>query len=310
MAKSAYDIRTAEGFEQRLEEAEDSFWEAVSHEREMTIPDIGEGPVRRWFNGSHLRNIFSQHGRWRLPVIAGAVFVLVVILTTVSFMTVSSWQRSHSPMATAEGTQIPETGRSQDQHSETSSAHPTQAMSNDSGNGKLLTAELPVSVHLVGAVVSPGVYTVPEGTRLGDVVEKAGGATGEAELARVNLARAVQDGEQIHVPSKGEEDPSTETSNISGVKADSTAAPSKSARALDNTSHQTNQSSSATAQTLNLNQASEVELQELPGVGPVTAREIVQWREQNGPFSTVDALDDIPGIGAKTLEKLRPFLVC
>lgn len=130
-----------------------------------------------------------------------------------------------------------------------------------------------VVVHVVGAVASPGVVRLPAGARVVDALDAAGGATGEADLARVNLARVLVDGEQVVVPRPGEAVP------VPGV-----------APAADGL--------------VDLNTASLAQLDELPGVGPVLAQRIVDRR----PYTAVDELDEVSGIGPTLLERIRPLV--
>src|SRR5699024_5678130 len=141
-----------------------------------------------------------------------------------------------------------------------------------------------VLVHVVGAVEEPGVVRLEAGSRVLDAVELAGGATKDADLARLNLARVVTDGEQVLVLRTGEEAPSgTEGSTGRGEGP---------------------RTPGATA-TLDLNVASASELEALPGVGPVLAQRIVEHREAFGPFASVDGLLEVSGVGPAVLEKLR-----
>lgn len=133
-------------------------------------------------------------------------------------------------------------------------------------------------VHVVGAVRAPGLVTVPDGARVADALEAAGGVTGAADLTAVNLARTVVDGEQLYVPQPGEAVP---------------VAPGGAGSGQD------------TGGTVDINGADAAGLEALPGVGPAIARAIVEWREANGPFASVDELEDVPGIGPSTLEKMR-----
>ena len=137
---------------------------------------------------------------------------------------------------------------------------------------------------MLGQVARPGVVTVPAGARVQDVVGAAGGLLSSADLTRVNLARHVQDGEQIVVPRPGQE-----------VTTAPGPAPSASG-------------ASASAGPVDLNAADATALDTLPGVGPVLAARIVAYRESNGPFRSVDQLDEVSGIGDKLMEQLRPLV--
>ena len=140
-----------------------------------------------------------------------------------------------------------------------------------------------VRVHVLGAVVSPGVVTVPQGAIVQDAVLAAGGLLVDADPAELNLAATVGDGQQVIVGTTGEprgdvvQQPGTVTSGGDGVP-------------------------------VNLNTATVAELEELPGVGPVTAAAIVAWREENDGFSSVTDLQEVSGIGPKGFAKLEPLV--
>jgi competence protein ComEA len=139
-------------------------------------------------------------------------------------------------------------------------------------------------VHVVGAVRSPGLYRLDEGSRVADAVALAGGAGPKADLTAVNLAAPLADGAQVLVPRRGEA-----ATAGAGVPSPGSAAASP-------------------AGPLRLNTATLEQLDALPGVGPVTAQRIVQYREAYGPFSSVDELDAVPGIGPARLEQLRELV--
>ena len=136
-----------------------------------------------------------------------------------------------------------------------------------------------VVVDVVGAVRRAGLYRLPQGSRIADAVARAGGATRKADLALVNLAAPVADGTQIVVPAR------TAAAQASGGS-----------------------SASAPSGPVHLNTATLEDLDELPGVGPVTAQKILDYRQQHGAFSSVDELDAIPGIGPARLDQLRDLV--
>lgn len=141
-----------------------------------------------------------------------------------------------------------------------------------------------VVVHVAGAVARPGLYRLPEGSRVDDAVLLAGGAKPKAALDLVNLAAPVVDGQQVIVPLQG--------------AGGGTAAPSAG----------TTGEGDAPGAKVRLNSATLEQLDELPGVGPVTAQQILDYREANGAFRSVDELDAVPGIGPARLEQLRPLV--
>lgn len=144
-------------------------------------------------------------------------------------------------------------------------------------------------VQVVGQVRKPGVVHVKSGSRVQDVVSAAGGALPGADLSAINLARLVSDGEQIQVPKPGEH-PTPPAGPASAATSAAAGGAGSGVGVVD------------------LNTADQAALESLPGVGPVTAQRILQWRADNGRFSTVDELGEVSGIGDKTLEQLRPHV--
>jgi competence protein ComEA len=136
-----------------------------------------------------------------------------------------------------------------------------------------------IIVDVAGWVRRPGVYEFASGDRVIDAVNRAGGARNGADLTSLNLAAPLADGTQIVVPSPGATVPAGGGSTGAGSTA-----------------------------LININTASETELETLPDVGPVTAAAIIDYRTQNGPFTAVDDLIDVSGIGPATLEQIRPFV--
>lgn len=134
-----------------------------------------------------------------------------------------------------------------------------------------------VLVHVAGEVRRPGVYRVAAGARVLRVVKAAGGPTRRADLSGLNLAAPVQDGQQVHVPGR--------------APAAGTAGPA-----------------SSPAGPVSLSSATVEQLDALDGVGPALAARIVAWRQQNGGFTSVEQLLDVPGIGEGRLEALRPHV--
>jgi len=134
-------------------------------------------------------------------------------------------------------------------------------------------------VDVVGAVRRPGLYRLSQGARIADALARAGGATPKAQLDLVNLAAPVSDGEQIVVPRRG----AVAASGAGGGGA-------------------------APAGPVHLNTATLEQLDALPGVGPVTAQKILDYRQEHGAFGSVDELDAIPGIGPARLEQLRDLV--
>ena len=154
----------------------------------------------------------------------------------------------------------------------------------------------PVIVSVVGLVHKPGLVTLSSGARIADALIAAGGALDGADLIGLNMARRVTDGEQIIVGIAAP--PGEPTTMGSSVASEPSASSSP-----DST--KTPGSASAPSSSVDLNTATVEQLDELPGVGPVTAAAIIAWRDANGSFTSVDQLADVDGIGPARLEKLR-----
>ena len=149
-----------------------------------------------------------------------------------------------------------------------------------------------LTVHVAGAVKSPGVYRLRQGARVNDGVDAAGGATTSADLDSVNLATLVTEGEQIYIPKRGEK-PRTITSRPQLNVGDAA-------------SNRVTGDGEVAARVININLASATELEQLPGVGPATAKAIVAYREKYGAFNTVEDLLKVRGIGPAKLSEILP----
>lgn len=164
-----------------------------------------------------------------------------------------------------------------------------------------------VVVYVSGAVAEPGVVELPAGSRVADALEEAGGRTKKADLTSVNLARVLVDAEQIHVPEEGEEPAGGAPAAGSGGAG---ASGDEGGEKQDGTGASSSAGASGGAGTaagpIDINTADADQLDELPGVGPAIAQRIIDHREQNGPFTSVDDLAEVSGIGPATLEKIRP----
>lgn len=133
-------------------------------------------------------------------------------------------------------------------------------------------------VHVAGAVRRPGVYTMPAGSRVDDAVSRAGGAAPRAQLEAINLAARLADGQQVVVPER-----------VPGGSAATAAAAGEEGP-------------------ISLGTATVEQLEEIEGIGPVTAGDIVEFRDEHGGLSSIDQLDQVSGIGPATMESLRTRL--
>ena len=138
----------------------------------------------------------------------------------------------------------------------------------------------PISVFVSGSVGQPGLYALPYGSRVNDAIQSAGGFSGEANTGAINLAAILQDGEQVAVPSRI-------TTTVGGPIA----------------SQNTN-----LGQLVDINRATLEELDTLPGIGPITAQKIIDYRAANGPFTSTDGLLSVDGIGQATFDKIKVLI--
>jgi competence protein ComEA len=142
----------------------------------------------------------------------------------------------------------------------------------------------PCVVHVTGGVLHPGIYTLPDGARVGEALEAAGGAMESADLELLNLAAPIQDGERIWVPVRSES-PSVLT-----------------------TPSETAMPQLAPAGLVNINSANQPELEGLPGIGPALAQAILQYRQEHGLFAEIAELIEVPGIGPGILEQIQELI--
>lgn len=151
--------------------------------------------------------------------------------------------------------------------------------------------QVPLEVHVTGAVLRPGVYLFADGSRVQDAITAAGGLTIDANVQGINLAAKLEDGQQLVIPGGG--------GGASGGPTQSSPA----FRVLPG-------SSTATPQTelVNINSATVSELQNLPGIGPTLAQRIVDYRTQHGPFQSIQAIMNVPGIGPSTFDQIQSLI--
>ena len=210
--------------------------------------------------------------------LAGLSIVLVVTLAGMALWYARSLPKPVAIAQAAAPPQVPPTGA-------VAAGSPVESppFAGASGSGSVVSPPVSPSliVDVTGLVRRPGVYEFEPGARVVDAVERAGGPRRGADLSLLNLAAPLVDGQQVVVPKQGAS--STAPGATPGI-----AAPSGTDSGL-----------------INVNTASETELEEVSGVGEVLAAAIVAYREEHGPFTSVDQLEDVSGIGPATLEEMR-----
>jgi competence protein ComEA len=151
--------------------------------------------------------------------------------------------------------------------------------------------EAPIVIHIIGGVTHPGLYHLPEGARVQDVIDAAGGLLTTADVATMNLAARVEDGQQVNIPCKD---------NACPVGEEVVELPGG-----ENVTPQETSGENANTELVDVNLASQEELETLTGIGPSIAQKIVEYREANGPFIIVEDLLNVEGIGPATLDEIR-----
>lgn len=139
-----------------------------------------------------------------------------------------------------------------------------------------------IKVHIAGSVVSEGIVELEEGARVADAIDQAGGTTADANMNQVNLAYKVQDGQKIYIPNINEEEYEI-TEDMEGIQ----------------NIYETN------SDIININTATQTELELLPGIGPSTASKIIKYREENGEFKVIDDIKNVSGIGDAKFESIK-----
>ncbi len=139
-------------------------------------------------------------------------------------------------------------------------------------------------IHVTGAVRHPAVYRLPTGSIVQDALDAAGGPTADADTEHINLAVELHDQQQVYIPRQGENNPPPVLSGGSGAGESTSSA------------------------LININTASATELESLPRIGPATAQKIIAYREANGPFQTIEDIQNVPGIGPATFEGFKDMI--
>jgi competence protein ComEA len=153
--------------------------------------------------------------------------------------------------------------------------------------------KVPLEVHIIGGVLHPGVYHLPQGSRVQDAVDAAGGLLSDADPSTINLAAKLEDGQQVQIPG-GAERASTPGAPFS-VLPGPTGVP-------------TQQATLPSGELIDINSATLEELESLPGIGPTTAQNIIDYRNQHGPFEQIEDIMNVPGIGPSTFDAIQDLI--
>ena len=165
-----------------------------------------------------------------------------------------------------------------------------------------------IVIYIIGEIKKEGVYELEEDSRISDAIEKAGGVKESADLSQINLAYKIEDGLRIYIPKRGElvqnkekiEDKTQEV--VTGKSTDITNSTSS------NTMLSTNKNSKTNIEKINLNKATQTELETLPGIGPSTAEKIIAYRKENGNIKNIEDIMNVNGIGESKYNKIKDLI--
>lgn len=254
------------------ERQDPAFWE-------RRFDDPPRPAAGRRVHGGGWRDRLVERGRDLLADTRAGVVVLVVVAVVAGFV----WYRlgaggeahGDAPAASASPTTVT---TAKPQPSVTAASAGTPAATK-AASGR-------IAVHVAGAVTHPGVVELVAGARVIDAIEAVGGALPDGDLDRLNLAARVADGERVYVGKPGVADPGAATSSVDGTGGGAAAPGAK----------------------INLNTATQAQLEELPGVGPAFAQAILAERQRRGGFTSVNDLRSVRGIGDKRFADLSPLV--
>ena len=155
-----------------------------------------------------------------------------------------------------------------------------------------------IIVHITGAVHNEGIVTLKENSRISDAIDAAGGLTEDADMSKINLAYVLEDGVKIKIPSVNDKNEVREDNNVTNG-----------AEIVDSVLEDTSNSANSKSKMININKASQTELETLPGIGPSIALKIINFRNENGKFSSIEDLKKVSGIGENKYENIKN-LIC
>lgn len=154
-----------------------------------------------------------------------------------------------------------------------------------------------IVIYITGAIKNEGVYELEENSRIADIIEEAGGLTEEANISNINLAYVLQDGMKVYIPKKGENvNETNDNTNVYAPREDGVSKNSENIESNRNTDK------------ININTATQKELETLPGIGEATALKIINYRNKNGKFSCIEDIKKVSGIGDSKYSKIKDLI--
>ena len=239
------------------------------------------------------------------------VIILIVVILSIIYIwsnkTIKKNKFSNSEELIVENVEEEkEVKKDNDLKKEEEKIEPNEEVINDSDNEENnIETENKIFVYITGEVNNPGIVKLNENSRIIDAINSAGGTTNNANISKINLAYVLKDGMKVNVPSKEDLKNNNNfdyiTMSSGDGKNDNT---SENESSLSSKSDKSNTNKS----TVNINTATQTELETLPGIGPSTALKIINYRNENGKFSSIDEIKNVSGIGDSKFENIKRYI--
>ncbi len=194
----------------------------------------------------------------------------------------------------------------------------TNTQSQEKNTEENIAVENKIKVYITGEVHNPGLYEIAENSRIADAIEAAGNLTENAFIDKINLAYVLEDGMKIYIPNKKDKnDVTDETTTYVTKETDGQTVSGGSKNSGGNTNEKSRTTSNATksrtastksTEKININSATQTELETLPGIGSSTALKIINYRKENGKFKTIEEIKNVKGIGDAKYEKIKELI--
>jgi len=175
----------------------------------------------------------------------------------------------------------------------------------DNAEPELSTDNSLIVIHITGCILNQGIIKVNEGSRIADAIDAAGGLTKDADMSKINLAYMIEDGQKIYVPSIYDISTVSENNPIAEEYVSSEPGDNVVIDSIPSTSSTTSKKDSTKTGLVNINTATQTELETLSGIGPSTASKIIEYRNSNGSFNSVEDIKNVSGIGDAKYENIK-----
>ena len=200
--------------------------------------------------------------------------------------------------------------KTKDESVENIEVEETNTQSQETNTEENIAVENKIKVYITGEVHNPGLYEIAENSRIADAIEVAGNLTENAFIDKINLAYVLEDGMKIYIPNKKDKNDVTEETDGQIVSGGSKNSGGNTNEKSSTTSNATKSRTASTKSTekININSATQTELETLPGIGSSTALKIINYRKENGKFKTIEEIKNVKGIGDAKYEKIKELI--